>query len=66
MYLGLKIKICANNIWNFGNAYTITLITLQEKIFSLNNFYLSKFEGLSNLEIIRYLLENKKDFNAFN
>ena len=66
MYLGLKIKIIANIIWNFGNASTVPLITLQEKILSLNNFYLSKFEGLSAFEITRYLLENKKAFNSFN
>ncbi len=66
MYLGLKIKIFANIIWNFGNTSTVPLIILQEKIFSLNNFYLSKFEGLSAFEITRYLLENKKAFNAFN
>ena len=66
MYLGLKIKIFANIVWNFGNASTVPLITLQEKLLSLNNFYFSKFEGLSAFEITRYLLENKTAFNAFN
>ena len=66
MYLGLNIKVLANIFWISENSSILSFITLKEKLIGINNFYFSKFEGLSAFEVTRYLLENKKALNAFN